>query len=55
MQPTYSTGATGGGNFLGVAMLGGNSFCMHDRLGMEDTNGNDGSQFIFDPMPQRDL
>ena len=54
-QPTYFVGAKGGGIFLGVAMLGGDSFCMDDSLGMEDPQGNDDSQYISDPMPQGDL
>ena len=40
-QLTYIAGAQGGGAFLGVAMLGGDSFCMDDCLGMEDPFGED--------------
>ena len=45
-------GAQGGGTFSGVAMLGGDSFCVDDFLGMEDPHGNVVSQYISDPMPQ---
>ena len=38
-QPIYLVGAQGGGKFSGVAMVGGDSFCMDDWLGMEDPLG----------------
>ena len=52
IQPTYFAGAQGGGGFSGVAMLGGNSFCMDDSLRMGDSYGDGRSQYISDLMPQ---
>ena len=54
-QPTYSAVAQGGGGFSGVAMSGGDSFCMDDSLGMEASHGNEGNQYISNSMPQEGL
>jgi len=43
-HPTYFAGAQGGGTFSRVAMLGCDSFCMNDCLGMEDPHGKDVSK-----------